>query len=258
MHPVLLEKEGSVAVIKLNRPEKYNAINRAMALMFQQKLIEAEEDESVRCICITGSGKAFSAGQDLAEAADPMGMGMEKILPEQLNPIVSKLRTIKKPVLAAVNGIAAGAAANIALCCDLVIAVHSSSFIQAFTKIGLVPDSGGTYILPRLVGLQRTAGLMMLAEPVSGKEAEAMGMIYKSFPDDQFEAAAKQIAAQLASMPTAALVYTRMALNKSMNSDFEQQLKNEEKLQMQASLTSDFKEGVRAFLEKRKPDFKGK
>lgn len=257
MDPVLLDINNNIALISLNRPEKYNAINRAMALMLQDKLKEAESNEDVRCICITGAGKAFSAGQDLPEAADPKGTGMEKILPEQLNPIVSKLRTIKKPVLAVVNGIAAGAAANIALCCDIVIAAESASFIQAFAKIGLIPDSGGTYMLPRLIGLQKATALMMLAEPVNGKEAEAMGMIYKCFPDAELQNEANAIAAKLASMPTKALLYTRNALNDSMEANFEKQLSNEASWQQKASKTHDFKEGVMAFIEKRKPAFTG-
>lgn len=257
MDPVLMEVSNDIALITLNRPEKYNAINRAMALGLQEKLAEAEQRDDVRCIVITGAGKAFCSGQDLTEIKDPTGPEMQKILPEQLNPIVSKLRSIEKPVLAVVNGIAAGAAANIALCCDLVIAAESAVFIQAFTKIGLIPDSGGTYILPRLVGLQKAAGLMMLAENIGGREAEQMGMIYKCFPDDELRAAAEKIASQLALMPTKALVYTRMAMNESMTSAFEDQLANEAKWQEKAAATDDFKEGVSAFIEKRKPSFKG-
>lgn len=258
MNEVLLEIKKNIATITLNRPDKYNAINRDMAIMLQRKLSEAEVDENVRCILLTGAGKAFCSGQDLTEIKDPLGPEMRKILPEQLNPIVSKLRTIQKPVIAAVNGIAAGAAANIALCCDIVVAGESAAFIQAFTKIGLIPDSGGTYMLPRLVGLQKATALMMLADTISGNEAAEMGMIYKCFPDERLFFEAEALATKLGHMPTKALVYTRMALNESMNADFEQQLANEAKWQEKAAATKDFAEGVMSFIEKRRPSFQGK
>ncbi len=258
MSAVLLEVKNNIATITLNRPEKYNAFNRDMALKLQEKLNEAELNDAVRCILITGAGKAFSSGQDLTEIKDPTGPEMKRILPEQLNPIVTKLRTINKPVIAAVNGIAAGAAANIALCCDIVIAASSAVFTQAFSKIGLIPDSGGTYILPRLVGLQRATALMMTAEKVSAEDAVAMGMIYKSFPDERFFYEAEQLANTIAQMPTQALVFTRQALDDSMHSDFEGQLKNEAAWQEKAAATADFAEGVKAFLEKRLPVFCGK
>src|SRR5690606_3031207 len=151
MSSILFEIKNSIAFITLNRPEKYNAFNREMALAFQERLDECEKNISVRCVYITGAGKAFSAGQDLAEVADPDGPGMQKILSEHYNPIVTRIRKLSKPVIAAVNGVAAGAGANIALCCDIVLAAASASFIQAFSKIGLIPDSGGTYFLQRLI-----------------------------------------------------------------------------------------------------------
>lgn len=258
MDAVLFEVRSNIAFITLNRPEKFNALNREMALGLQQKLADAERDPEVRCIVLAGSGKAFCAGQDLTEIKDPAGPEMKKILPEQLNPVVSKLRTIHKPVVASVHGIAAGAAANIALCCDLVIAAESAVFIQAFTMIGLIPDSGGTYMLPRLVGVQKAAGLMMLAEHVGGREAEKMGMIYRCVADDELSAETEAMAGKLAAMPTKALYYTRMAIDESLNTSFSQQLENEAAWQEKAAGTEDFREGVSAFLQKRTPQFKGR
>lgn len=258
MDSVLSEIKDKVATLTLNRPEKFNAINREMALGLQEKLGEVEKDVDVRCIVLTGAGKAFCSGQDLTEIKEPTGSEMKRILPEQLNPIARQLRTIQKPVLVVVNGIAAGAGANIALCCDIVIACESAYFIQAFSKIGLIPDTGGTYMLPRLVGFQKAIAMMMLAEKVSGVEAAEMGMIYKCFPDERLFVEAEKISRILANMPTKALYYTRMALNQSMNSDFEQQLTNEMEWQQKSSATGDFIEGVQAFIQKRIPIFEGK
>lgn len=257
MPTILLEVKNSIAFITLNRPEKFNAFNRDMALLLQQRLDECEENISVRCVFITGAGKAFSAGQDLLEVADPGGSGMQKILSQQYNPIISKIRKLSKPVIAAVNGVAAGAAANIALCCDIVIASESASFIQAFSKIGLIPDSGGTYFLPRLVGFQKASAWMMLGEKISAGEAERSGMIYKFFPDEIFNIEAEKIAETLAELPTQGLVFTKQALNVSLEQTLVQQLQTEDTLQQKAALTNDFREGVAAFLEKRKALFKG-
>ncbi len=171
MSVVLFEKKDRVGIITLNRPDKLNSFNREMALAVQEKLDECANDKSIRCVVLTGAGKAFSAGQDLAEVVDPNGPGMKRILSEQFNPIVIKIRELKKPVVAAVNGIAAGAGANISLCCDIIIAARSASFIQAFSKIGLVPDSGGTFFLPRLIGWQKASAYMMLSEKISAEEA---------------------------------------------------------------------------------------
>jgi 2-(1,2-epoxy-1,2-dihydrophenyl)acetyl-CoA isomerase len=211
----------------------------------------------VRCVFITGSGKAFSAGQDLAEVADPKGPGMERILSEHYNPIIKSIRKLSKPVLAAVNGVAAGAGANIALCCDIVIASKSASFIQAFSKIGLIPDSGGTYFLPRLVGFQKASAIMMLGDKVSAEEAHKMGMIYQFFPDEIFLIEAEKIAETLAQLPTKGLAFTKQALNLSVEQNLEQQLQTEDHLQQKAAQTNDFAEGVSSFLEKRKAEFKG-
>lgn len=257
MLSILFEIKNCIAFITLNRPDKFNSFNREMAFNLQQRLEECKQDE-VRTVLITGTGKAFSAGQDLAEVTDLNGPGMEKILSEHYNPIILKIRQLGKPVVAAVNGVAAGAGANIALCCDIVIATQSASFIQAFSKIGLIPDSGGTYFLPRLVGWQKASALMMLGDKVSATEAEKFGMIYKVFEDDKFNEGALTIANTLAQMPARALAFTKQALESSLVNTLNQQLQLEDKLQQQAGATDDFKEGIQAFLEKRKPDFKGK
>jgi len=258
MSPILFEVKNTIAVITLNRPDKLNVINREMALQLQQKLDECDNNEDIRCVYITGAGKAFSAGQDLEEIADSNGPNVLTVLSEHLNPIVRKIRRLHKPVVAAVNGVAAGASANIAICCDVVVAAQSASFIQAFSKIGLIPDSGGTFFLPRLIGLQRALALMMLGDKVSAEDAEHMGMIYKCFADEVFVAESFKIAKTLAQLPTRALYFTKKALNQSFISSFEEQLHDEEILQQRAAKTEDFKEGLHAFLEKRKPDFKGK
>ena len=257
MSSILFEIKNSVAFITLNRPEKYNSFNREMAIELQERLDECEKNISIRCVYLTGSGKAFSAGQDLAEVVDPAGPGMERILSEHYNPILKAIRKLNKPVLAVVNGVAAGAGANIALCCDVVIAAESASFIQAFSKIGLIPDSGGTYFLPRLIGFQKASAIMMLGEKISAKDAEQLGMIYKSFPDEILFVEAEKLAQTLAVMPTKALSYTKSALNLSLEQTLEQQLKTEDVLQQKAAATNDFAEGIAAFLAKRKPDFKG-
>jgi len=256
MSSILFELKDSIAFITLNRTDKLNTFNRDMALQLQKRLDECKEKE-VRSVYITGAGKAFSAGQDLSEVADPAGPGMQRILGEHYNPIVSRIRKLEKPVVAAVNGVAAGAGANIALCCDIVVASKSASFLQAFSKIGLIPDSGGTYTLPRLIGWQKASALAMLGEAISATEAEEMGMIYKVFPDETFAENSKSIASVLATMPTRGLAYTKQLLNMSFTTNFEEQIHDEDIFQQKAAQTADFKEGVNAFLEKRKPLFKG-
>lgn len=256
MSSVLFEIKDHTAFITLNRPDKLNSFNREMALLMQEKLDECTTAE-VRCIYITGAGKGFCAGQDLAEVVDPNGPGMQKILSEHYNPIITRIRNMPKPVVAAVNGVAAGAGANIALACDIVVASQSASFIQAFSKIGLIPDSGGTYHLPRLIGFQKASALMMLGDKVSADDALQMGMLYKVFSDDSFTEESKKIADTLSRMPTKALAYIKHALNQSAGNNLETQLQLEDIYQQKAADTNDFKEGVQAFLEKRLPIFKG-
>jgi 2-(1,2-epoxy-1,2-dihydrophenyl)acetyl-CoA isomerase len=254
---ILSETKGSVAIIRLNRPDKFNSFNREMALGLQNALDEAEKDKNIRAIFLTGEGKAFCAGQDLGEAIDGSGPGIEKIVNEHYNPIVRRLRKIEKPIVCAVNGVAAGAGANIALACDVVIAGTSASFLQAFSKIGLVPDSGGTFHLPRLVGFQRASALMMLGDKVSAADALQMGMLYKVVDDAQLQEEAMKIAVTLAAMPTKGLGLTKRLLNESASNTLEKQLQREGEEQVTAASTYDYNEGVKSFLEKRKPEFRG-
>ncbi|MBK8609230.1 MAG: enoyl-CoA hydratase/isomerase family protein [Chitinophagaceae bacterium] len=264
MSSVLFEIKNAVAYITLNRPEKFNSFNREMALLMQAKLDEAASLHEVRAVYITGAGKAFCAGQDISELApsQPPPKGEEitiaQILGEHYNPIVKRIRNMPKPVVAAVNGVAAGAGANIALCCDIVVAAASASFIQAFSKIGLIPDSGGTFTLPRLIGWQKASALMMTGDKVMAGEAEKMGMIYQVFDIDKFEEESKKIAITLSQMPTKGLAYTKHALNQSYLNSWEEQLALEDAYQQKAAITIDYQEGINAFLEKRKPEFKGK
>lgn len=258
MAAVTLTKENGVGYITLNRPDKYNSYNREMALELQAHLDDCAGDESVRCIYLTGAGKGFCSGQDLSEAMDPSPEDFERMVREHYNATILRIRNIEKPVIAAVNGVAAGAGANIALACDIVLAAESATFIQAFSKIGLIPDSGGTYFLPRLVGMQRAAALMMTGEKVGAPDAVNMGMIYKYFPDDVFAAESRKMAENLATMPTKGIGLTKLLLNLSYGSSIEQQLDREKEIQVIAGGSDDFREGVRAFLEKRKPVFKGK
>lgn len=261
MNVVQYELNGSVAWISLNRPKVYNSFNREMILALQGRLDEVAADPQVRAVVLTGSGKAFCAGQDLAEvlAAEKRGEKPDftLVVEEHYIPVITKICALNKPVIAAVNGVAAGAGANVALACDFVVAAQSANFIQAFSKIGLVPDSGGTYFLPRLVGRQRANALMMLGEKVSSEEAKAMGMIYEWYADTEFIQEVTILAERLAALPTLALAYTKQLLNQSSQNALNEQLKAEGVYQQRAGETQDYAEGVTAFIEKRKPIFKG-
>lgn len=245
-----------VASLTLTRPDKLNSFDRQMALEVIDALDRCAADALVRAVLITGSGRAFCAGQDLAEAIAP-GTKIEDILTTQYNPIVRRIRALKKPVIAAVNGVAAGAGANIAYACDLTLAAESANFIQSFINIGLIPDSGGTFTLPRLVGMQRAFGQMILAPKVSAKEAESLGMIWKALPDEELMNEATALAKKLATMPTKAIALTKEALNRSQGGTLEAQLDVENELQSIAGRNHDYNEGVKAFLEKRKPVYTG-
>lgn len=251
------ETLGGVLKITLNRPDKFNSLNAEMMKQLQAALDTAASDKTIRAVYLTGEGKAFCAGQDLSDLNMGATDSIENVVRKQYNPIVLKLRALEKPVVCAVNGVAAGAGASLALACDIVIAATSVAFVQAFSKIGLVPDCGGTYFLPRLVGFGRATALMMLGEKISATDAEKMGMIYKVVEDDMLHDTAMATAKTLADMPTIGLGLTKRLLNSSMNNSLDQQLESEAVTQAQAALTNDFKEGVAAFIGKRKAVFKG-
>ena len=249
---------GNVAKIALNRPKVYNSFNREMALALQTRLKECTDNPEIRAVYLTGNGKAFCAGQDLGEIVSENAPDLTKILQEHLNPIVRLIRNLDKPVICAVNGVAAGAGANMALACDITFAAESVSFIQAFSKIGLIPDMSGTYNLPRLIGMQRATALMMTGDKLSASDAEKIGMIYKAVPNEELENVAFAMAKKLSQMPTTALGLTKRALNASLSNSLEEQLEVEDKYQTAAAKTEDYAEGVAAFIQKRKPVFKGK
>ena len=257
MSHIEINIEDQVCIIKLNRPKVFNSFNKEMAFELQEILDNCEKNPGVRSILLTAEGKAFCAGQDLQELTAPDGPKLSDIVREHYNPIIKRIRSIEKPVVCAVNGVAAGAGANIALACDITIAGESVAFIQAFSKIGLIPDSGGTFFLPRSIGMQKATALMMLADKVMAADAEKMGMIYKVCADESLMEETLKVAKKLAALPTIGLGLTKRALNKSITNDLTAQLALEDELQTAAGKTYDYNEGVAAFLEKRKPKFKG-
>lgn len=251
--------EDNIWKVSLNRPEVLNSLNKQMRFELISSLEYARDNSQIRAIILTGEGRAFSAGQDLKEVLtlDSQAVNPKEIVEKTYNPLIRMIREIEKPVVCMVNGIAAGAAANIAIACDITIASKEASFVQSFSKIGLIPDSGGTYFLPRLIGLQRTAALMMTAEKISADEALQIGLIYKVTSSERLIDETMKLARTLAEMPTKALGMIKKALNNTFSNDLNAQLSLEAELQDLAGRTGDYNEGIRAFLEKRKPEFKG-
>jgi 2-(1,2-epoxy-1,2-dihydrophenyl)acetyl-CoA isomerase len=256
---ILLDIADRVATITLHRPERLNAFDEAMHVQLAQALDRIELDRAIRAVLLTGSGRAFCAGQDLGERSMADGeVDLGVTLDRLYNPLVRRIQRLERPVLCAVNGVAAGAGANLALACDIVLAARSATFIQAFCRLGLVPDSGGTFALPRLVGPARAMGLALLGEPLAAEQAEAWGLIWRCVDDEELMAEAGALAAHLAQQPTRGLGLTKRALHASADNSLEDQLDLERDLQREAGRTEDYQEGVAAFLEKRPPTFKGR
>jgi len=257
---ILYDTDQSVAAITLNRPDVLNSFNRAMASEVRQALSQAGSDAGVRAVLITGAGRAFCAGQDLAEAMPKDGPAPDlgDIVARGYNPIVRTIRQLDKPVVCAVNGVAAGAGANLAFACDFVLAASDASFIQSFSKLGLVPDTGGTFFLPRLIGMARATALMMLADKVTAQDAVTIGLILRVVDGPNLLDEATTLARQLAARPTRGLGLIKRALNASATNGLDEQLALEAQLQAEAGSTADYREGVKAFLEKRAPVFVGR
>jgi 2-(1,2-epoxy-1,2-dihydrophenyl)acetyl-CoA isomerase len=258
--PILTESSGGVTRITLNRPDKLNSFTRAMGSALLSALEEANASAACRVVVLTGAGRAFSAGQDLTDGGMSSGSPIDagSLLEEIYNPLVERIASLEKPVIAAVNGVAAGAAANIALACDLVVAKRSASFLQAFARIGLIPDAGGTWVLPRLVGPARARGLALLAEPLTADKAEAWGLIWKAVDDDAFDAEISALTDKLANAATYGLALMKRALAASSTNTLRTQLDLERELQRLAGASPDCAEGIKAFVEKRPARFTGK
>ena len=254
MDPILIDNRGAWRVVTLNRPDRLNAFNEAMHRVLAKALDDAAADIDCRAVLLTGAGRGFCAGQDLAAISGDLGTAIENFY----NPLVRRIAAMNKPVVCAVNGTAAGAGANIALACDIVLAARSAKFIQSFAKIGLVPDSGGTWLLPRLIGEARAKALAMLAEPISAETAENWGMIWRAVDDDQLQSEAEALAAHLASQPTQGLAMIKQAFSKSATNTLDAQLDLERDLQRRAGETPDYAEGINAFTAKRPPNFTGR
>ncbi|MGO4525808.1 2-(1,2-epoxy-1,2-dihydrophenyl)acetyl-CoA isomerase PaaG [Microvirga sp. 2MCAF35] len=257
---IVTERHEGYRVLVLNRPERLNSFNEAMHAALMSALLDAEADENCRAFILTGAGRGFCAGQDLSDRVFSPGQvpDLSSTLERLYNPLVRKLRALQMPVICAVNGVAAGAGANIALACDIVLAARSAKFIQAFSKLGLVPDSGGTWFLPRLIGPARARALALLAEPVPAEQAEAWGMIWKAVDDAALMDEAHRLAAHFAVQPTIGLGLIKQALDASETNDLDRQLDLERDLQGRAGRTPDYIEGVTAFFEKRQPKFTGR
>jgi 2-(1,2-epoxy-1,2-dihydrophenyl)acetyl-CoA isomerase len=258
---IQFEVENGVAVLTLNRPEALNSFNDEMHAEVRDTLKTVRKEATIRCLVLTGSGRGFCAGQDLSDWAatpDQAVPDLGPLIENNYNPLVKSLMGLEMPVICAVNGVAAGAGANIALACDIVLAARSASFIQAFCKIGLIPDSGGTWTLPRAVGMARAKGLSLLGDKVPAEQAEAWGMIWKCVDDDQLMEQAMSMAQHFATQPTQSLAYIKRALQASAANSIEQQLDLEKDIQTLAGRTEDYAEGVAAFIGKRKPEFKGR
>jgi len=258
---ISLSLEDGVATLTLNRPEVLNSFNRSMAMELQDALGAVASNPDVRAVLLTGSGRAFSAGQDLKEAMAPDGdplPDLGDIVRESYNPLIRLIRSMEKPVVCAVNGVAAGAGANLALACDILLAAEDTAFVQGFSRIGLIPDTGGTWFLPRIVGFHRAAAMMMLGDRITAGKARELGMVYEVVPGPDLLERARALARTLASQPTRGLGLTKRALNRSYQHGLEDQLQLEEDLQREAGGTEDYREGVAAFLEKREPTFRGR
>ncbi len=258
--PILVSVEAGVQTITLNRPERLNAFNVEMHQLLRAALTQADDDDAVRAVLLTGAGRGFCAGQDLSErdVGGDAAIDLSVTIGTYYNPLLRRMRALPKPIVCAVNGVAAGAGANVALACDIVLAARSASFIQAFAKIGLVPDSGGTWLLPRLAGRARAMGLALLGDKLGAEDAANWGLVWKAVDDDQLLAEAGALARSLATGPTRAYGLIKRALDASETSTLDAQLDLERDLQREAGFSADYREGVAAFLQKRKPAFKGK
>jgi len=255
---IKFETNGGWAEITLNRPDKLNSFNRPMAEELQDAIKKAATDDNIRCVILTGAGRGFCAGQDLKEVLDRHGEPLGNTVKHSYNPIILAIRELEKPVICAVNGTAAGAGANIALACDFVLAAENAVFVQSFSKIGLIPDSGGTFFLPRLVGLPRATAMAMLGEEITAGQAVDIGLIYKSYADEELMVKARELAGYLAEQPTRGFGLIKRGFNESLGNDLQSQLELEAELQTEAGKTHDYNEGVQSFVEKRKPKFTGK
>ena len=253
-------RDGGVARVALNRPDKLNSFTRQMQAELREAIAECERDSAIRAVVLTGNGRGFCAGQDLADLSfEPGNMtDLGALIEDNFNPLIRRIQALPKPVIARVQGIAAGAGANLALACDLVIAGRSASFLQAFVNIGLVPDSGGTWFLPHRVGVARAMGLAMLGEKLSAEQAAQWGLIWRCVDDERLDADVSALAARLAAMPTRALAAIKRSIRAAITSDLSTQLDMERDLQSELGASRDYVEGVNAFLEKRPPKFEGR